>query len=162
MRDCSRLFTQHHSDAPALAVPVAVASGVGAGVMQTLVMNGDVLGGAMLPGTLYKPSCTQLSVFGVDALSACAFMVLNVLLSILGWTMAYPQHSMSMYAAILGLHYLASGVTLLHDADFMPPGQACMVVLPILYAVVAFAGVLTACVAGRRILKATESSGPGR
>ena len=69
---------------------------------------------------------------------------------------------MSMYAAILGLHYLASGVTLLHDADFMPPGQACMVVLPILYAVVAFAGVLTACVAGRRILKATESSGPGR
>ena len=69
----------------------AVASGLGAGVMQVLVMYGDVLGGSLRPGSLYTPACASLSVFAVDALIACAFIVLNVLLSIIGWTAAYPR-----------------------------------------------------------------------
>ena len=61
-------------------VPAAVSSGLGAGVMQVLVMHGDVLAGALRPGTLYAPSCSALSLFAVDALTNLACIALNVLL----------------------------------------------------------------------------------
>jgi hypothetical protein len=138
---------------PALAVPAAVASALGAAVMQTLVMYGDVFGGALRPGTLYSDSCSSLSVFAVDALSACAFIVLNVLLCIVGWTTAYPLGSWRMYGAIFALHYLASGATLLHTAELTPPGQGCVLALPALYATVALAAALAGCVAQRSLCK---------
>lgn len=153
LRSAGLLATPAPRTLPVLAVPAAVASGLGAAVMQTLVMYGDVLGGALRPGTLYSDSCSSLSVFAVDALSSCAFIVLNVLLCIVGWTTAYPLGSWWMYCAIFALHYLASGATLLHSADLMPPGRGCVLALPALYAAVALAAVLAVCVAQRSLCK---------
>ena len=133
---------------PARAVPAAVACGVGFGVMQALVMHGDVLFGSLRPGTLYSPSCSSLSVFAVDALTNLAYTLLHVLLSILGWTCAYPRGSIRVWAAIVVLHLLASASTLFNtQIPITPTADRCAISLTCLYAVVVGAAVLTARVA---------------
>ena len=132
---------------PALRVPAACACGLGVGIMQTLVMYGDVLVAALRPGSLYTPYCTGFSVFAVDAIIGCAFIVLNVMLSVVGWAAAYPRGSYPMLVAIVVLHYLASGSTLMQSAEIMPEGQGCALALPCLVGTVVVAGVLTALVA---------------
>ena len=122
-------------------VPAAVSSGLGAGVMQVLVMHGDVLAGALRPGTLYAPSCSALSLFAVDALTNLACIALNVLLSVLGWTAAYPTNSLRAWCALFALHGLAVASTLLNN---MWPGGGCALSLPSLYAVVFITVVATA------------------
>lgn len=129
-------------------VPAAIASALGAGLMQTLVMYGDVLGGALLPGTLYTPSCAGLSTFAVDALQCLAFQVLHVLLGLIGWTAAYPRRSPALLGAIVVLHLLASGATLLNGAAGVGGAAGgCIVALPCLFGVVLVAGLLAASVA---------------
>lgn len=130
-------------------VPAALASGLGTGVMQVLVMHGDVLAGSLRPGTLYAPACSSLSVFAVDALTNCAIIGLNVLLSILGWTTAYPRGSKPLWAAMVGLHTLFAFATLLNTQlpALVAPGDGCTLALPGLYAVVTLTAVLTARVA---------------
>ena len=144
-------------------VPASIASGLGAGVMQALVMYGDVFGGSLRPGTLYTPACRSLSVFAVDALCSCAFIVLNVLLSILGWTSAYPRKSPGLLASIVGLHVLASGATSLNDPA-IGGENGCALALPCLFAVVVAATALTAHVARVAAcsapLKGTSTQGP--
>ena len=134
---------------PAQVVPAAVAAGVGAGVMQVLTMHGDVLAGSLRPGTLYTPSCDALSLFAVDALTNLASITLNVLLSIIGWTAAYPRGSVTLWAALLGLHALAASATLLNTQlpGLVPAGQGCAYSLPSLYTVVLIAAAITARVA---------------
>ena len=134
--------------AEALIVPAAVASGLGAGVMQSLVMYGSVLGGALLPGSLYAPGCAGLSVFAVDALQCLAFQVLHVLLCLIGWTAAYPRRSRPLLAAIVALHLGASATTLLNTVEDTGVGASgCALALPCLFAVVAVAGALAAHIA---------------
>jgi len=139
--------------AAAQIVPAAVAAGLGAGVMHGLVMRGDVLAGALRPGTLYTPACSTLSLFAVDALTNLAFVVLNVLLSILGWTAAYPRKALRVWAAILGLHLLAAYCTMLNSRLPLAHGRidGCALSLPCLYAVVLATTVLTARVAAGSI-----------
>jgi hypothetical protein len=125
----------------AQVVPVAVASGLGAGVMQVLVLHGDVLAGALRPGTLYTPACSTLSFFAVDALTNNACVLLNVLLSVLGWTAAFPRGSVRGWLGLVVLHLLAAGATLLNT---LSADDGCMLSLPCLYAVVALTSVLAA------------------
>ena len=142
---------------PALSVPAACASGLGVGVMQALVTYGDVLVGARQPGTFYTPYCSGFSVFAVDALSACAFIVLNVLLSVVGWAAAYPRASCPMCISIVGLHYAASGSTLMQSAPIMPLGEGCALALPSLAGVVATAGVVAGVVVANSAWKLGEA-----
>lgn len=133
-------------------VPAAVATGLGAGVMQALVMYGDVFAGALRPGTLYAPSCSHLSVFAVAALNTLAFTSLSVLLSILGWTTAYPRGSLAMWTAIVLLHLLASAATLLHsELPLGMRGEGCAIALPCVFVVVLLAAALTWRVAATRM-----------
>ena len=52
--------------------PAAVANGMGIGLMQTLVMHGEVATRSLLPGSLYTDACAGLSLFAVDALRAAS------------------------------------------------------------------------------------------
>ena len=142
-------------------MPAAVASGLGAGIMQVLVMYGDVFGGALLPGTIYATTCPALSVFAVDALCSSAFLVLNVLLCVVGWASAYAgggkPGSWLYLAAIVALHLLASGATLLNSHRF-DAVDGCVVALPCLFVTVLMAGALAACAVG---CSAPRKSGGG-
>ena len=110
--------------------PAAVANGLGIGVVQTLVLHGDVLGRALLPGSLYTVSCTHLSVFSVSALCSLGMLITNVLLSIVGWTVAYPLRSRRFIGAMVLLHALASGATLLNSPALIAT-DGCTVALPV-------------------------------
>ena len=131
-------------------VPAAIASGLGAGLMQTLVMYGDVLGGSLRPGTLYTPGCSGLSTFAVDALQSVAFQVLQVLLCIIGWCSAYPRRSVPLMIAIVMLRFLASATTLLNSSAYVAV-DGCRVSLPCLFATVLMAGGLAVHVAAKNI-----------
>ena len=131
-------------------VPTAVANGVGIGVIQTLVMHGDVFGRALLPGTLYATSCTHLNVFSVSAFCALGMLLMNVLLSIIGWTVAYQRNSERLMATMLLLHVLASLSTLLNDSGIIET-NGCTVALPALFAVVAVTIAFTATVLLREL-----------
>jgi len=124
--------------------PAAVANGVGIGVVQTVVMYGDMSGRALQPGSLYTEACESLSLFAVDALCSLGMLLLNVLLSIMGWTCAYPQRSRKWIGSIVGLHLLASASTLLNSAEVYPT-NGCAVALPCLFGSVGLAGLLTLC-----------------
>ena len=156
----------------ASVMPAAVASGLGAGVMQVLTLHGDILAGSMRPGTLYSPACSSLSIFALDALTNLASIVLNVLLSVLGWTAAYPRKSRRGIGAIVLLHLLASGATLLNTQlpSLVPEGAGCAYSLPSLYSVVIVAAFLTSVNASATICAprrseliagATSSTGTG-
>ena len=67
----------------AAIMPAAIANGLGIGVANALVLQGDVLSRALLPGTLYTEACTHLSVFSVAALSSSAMLMINVMLSVI-------------------------------------------------------------------------------
>ena len=129
--------------------PEAIASGLGAGLTATLVIYGDTLVGALRPGSLYSDRCDGLSVFAAASLSNMAMTVLHVLLSLVGWTVAYPQRSRSLMLALFALHALASGATLLNAADV--PGGGCIVALPCLFGVVAAASLLAARLAAQHL-----------
>ena len=140
-------------------VPAAVASGLGAGLMQALVMYGDVLGGALRPGTLYTPACAPLSVFALDALQCLGFQVLHVLLCLIGWTAAYPCRSWPLRAVIVLLHYGASSATLLNTSALLPDGEGCTAALSCLLAVIVVAGGITARVMTSHVCVASNKSG---
>ena len=124
------------------SAPAAVANGVGIGLVQMLVMYGDVAARALLPGGLYTEACHGLSLFAVDALCALGMLLLNVLLSLLGWTAAYPRRSRKLAGALVGLHLLASAATLLNSPQ-ISPANGCAVALPCLFASLAAAALLT-------------------
>mmetsp|Transcript_54389 Transcript_54389/g.140512 ORF Transcript_54389/g.140512 Transcript_54389/m.140512 type:complete len:269 (+) Transcript_54389:105-911(+) len=144
--------------AGASLVPAAIASALGAGTMQTLVMYGDVLGGALLPGTLYTPACSALSVFAVDALYNLGFQLLHVLLGLIGWLAAYPRKSRPLIAAMVALHLLASGASLLNSAEVGGDSGGCMVALPCLFATVLITGTVAASVAAASLCAPPTSS----
>ena len=139
-------------------VPAAVASGLGAGLMQALVMYGDVLGGALRPGTRYSPACAQLSAFALDALQSLGFQVLHVLLCMIGWTAAYPRHSRPLRVVIVLLHYGASAATLLNTSALLPDGEGCTIALSSLLAMVIVAGGITAHVVTSHLCVAPNKS----
>jgi len=122
----------------------AVASGVGVWVVHTLVLYGDVLWRSALPGSLYTPMCTHLSTFAVDAICACGMGSVNVLLSLVGWTMAYPRGNALLVAGMVALHLLASAATSLNSAQGLPV-DGCTAAFPALAAVVVLSGCLVAC-----------------
>ena len=130
------------SRAPTAAalLPAAVAHGLGVGMTQTLVMQGDVLGRALLPGTLYDTSC-GLSVFSAASLAALGMQLLNVLLSIIGWTAAYPHASRPMLLAMYALHASASATTVLSTSGALGT-SGCATALPALFAVVLVAALV--------------------
>ena len=143
-------------------VPAAIASAIGTGLMQTLVMYGDVLGGALLPGTLYTPSCSVLSTFAVDALQCLGFGLLHVLLGLIGWTAAYPRRATGLLCTMLVLHWLASAATLLHRVDGLGGvSGACVVALPCVGGVVLVAGVLAASVAATSLCSPRKETAVG-
>lgn len=125
-----------------LMAPAAVANGVGVGLVQMLVMYGDVALRTLQPGGLYTEACAGLSLFAVDALCSLGMLLLNVLLSLLGWTSAYPQRSRALTAAIVLLHLLGSAATLANSTEVVP-ADGCAVALPGLFASVALAALLT-------------------
>ena len=85
---------------------------------------------------------SKVSLFAVDALCALGMLLLNVLLSLLGWTAAYPRRSRKLAGALVGLHLLASAATLLNSPQ-VSPANGCAVALPCLFASVAAAALLT-------------------
>ena len=109
--------------------PTAVANGLGIGVMQTLVMHSEVISRALLPGSLYTVSCTHLSVFSVSALCSLGMLITNVLLSVVGWTAAYPMRSYQLIGAMVLLRVLVSGSTLLNSPEVIAT-DGCTVALP--------------------------------
>jgi anterior pharynx defective protein 1 len=117
----------------------AVANGVGIWIVHTLVLYGDVLWRAGLPGSLYTPMCSYASTFSVDAVSACGVGSVNVLLSLIGWTAAYPRRSRTLGAGMVGLHLLASAATALNAAEWLPV-DGCTAALPALGAAVLLTG----------------------
>lgn len=141
-------------------MPAAISSGLGAGLMQAIVMYGDVFGSALRPGTLHTPACSALTTFAVDALQCLGFQLLHVLLCIIGWAAAYPQRSWPMHGTILLLHYLASGATLVNATLLLPTGMGCAAALSCLLAVVLVAVGLTAHLATRHVcVAASKCSG---
>lgn len=125
-----------------MMAPAAVANGVGIGIVQTVVMYGDMSARALQPGGLYTEACESLSLFAVDALCSLGMLLLNVLLSIMGWTCAYPQRSRRWIGSIVGLHLLASASTILNSTEVYPT-NGCAVALPCLFGSVCLAGLLT-------------------
>ena len=125
-----------------IMAPAAVANGVGIGMVQTIVMYGGVSARALQPGSLYTEACEGLSLFAVDALCSLGMLLLNVLLSLMGWTCAYPHRSRRWIGSIVGLHLLASASTLLNSTEVYP-ANGCAVALPCLFGSVALAGLLT-------------------
>jgi len=123
--------------------PFAIASGLGVGTAQIVIMYGDVLWASVLPGSLYTSACTSLSVFGIDALCSACMIMLNVLLSLIGWTTAYPRRSSRLAFAILALHLLACGATAL-NANASLPVSGCVASLSALPVVLLLAGALAA------------------
>lgn len=123
--------------------PGAVANGVGIGLMQTLVMSGDTATRSLLPGSLYTDACASLSLFAVNALCALGMLLVNVLLSLLGWLVAYPRCSRKLGGVLVALHLLASASTL-PNSPLLYPANGCVVALPCLFATVAASGLLTA------------------
>lgn len=143
----------------AQTVPPAVACGLGVGVAQTIILHGDVLIASLQPGTLYAAGCSSLSVFALDALCSLGMLVLNVALTVLGWSVAYPRRSRGLGAAIVALHLLASGATLLNGAGSVGGVDGCLVALPCLFGTVALAvGVATRAVTGGTRLLATSTA----
>ena len=126
---------------PATA-PAAVANGVGIGVVQMLVMYGDVAVRTLQPGSLYTEACADLSLFAVGALCSLGMLLMNVLLSMLGWTTAYPERSPKLLAAIVGLHLLASASTSLNSTAIVA-ANGCVLALPCMFAAVFLTGLLT-------------------
>lgn len=122
------------------AVQPAVAAGLGHAVVQMMVFYGDEFARAALPGSLYTHSCSSLSFFAVAAVSCAAVSVLNVLLTIFGWTTAYPRKSNPMVGALILLHFGASAATLLNA----PGGLGCAASLPTLFIAVLVAAAITA------------------
>jgi hypothetical protein len=146
------------------AVPPAIACGVGVGLAQTVIMYGDFLLASLKPGTLYNPSCRALSEFALDAICSLAMLVLNVLLTLLGWTWAYPLQPRgasraARMAMVVGLHWLASGSTMLNGAGPIAGLDGCALALPCLLATVALAGWLTwhAATTGMRGVRGTST-----
>lgn len=125
----------------------AIANGVGIWIVHTLVLYGDVLWRSARPGSLYTPACSSLSAFGVDAICACGVGLNNVLLSLIGWTSAYPRRSPAIAAGMLALHALACASTALNDATGLP-AEGCSVALPSLCASVALTACAAACCCG--------------
>ena len=123
--------------------PSAVANGVGIGLMQTLVMFGDTATRSLLPGSLYTDACASLSLFAVNALCALGMLLVNVLLSLLGWLVAYPRRSRTLGGVLVALHLLASASTL-SNSPLLFPADGCVVALPCLFGTVAATGLLTA------------------
>ena len=122
--------------------PSAVANGVGIGLMQTLVMFGDTATRSLLPGSLYTDACASLSLFAVNALCALGMLLVNVLLSLLGWLVAYPRRSRTLGSVLVALHLLASASTL-SNSPLLFPADGCVVALPCLLGTVAATGLLT-------------------
>uniref|UniRef100_A0A7S0L1A4 Uncharacterized protein n=1 Tax=Coccolithus braarudii TaxID=221442 RepID=A0A7S0L1A4_9EUKA len=122
-------------------VPTAVASGLGFGLVQVFVTYGDVLWRALDPGTVYTESCPMLSWFNLNAVYSAIFIILNVLLSIVGWTVAYPRRCIKYSTAMLSLHILASAATLLNSAEGTPI-SGCAIVLMVLISVLLMAALL--------------------
>ena len=128
----------------------AVTSGLSFGLAQALVVYGTLLPASFQPGGLYSDGCETLSLFGVNALGALGMLVLNVVLSLLGWTAAFPRRSPPHLAALVVLHALASGCALLNSSAVIERG-GCSVGLPCLAAVVAAATAITAAICWRRL-----------
>jgi len=124
-------------------VPSAVASGLGIGVVQVLVMYGDVFSRASLPGSLYRDGCPAMSTFALDAVCSSAFILLNVCLTIIGWTATYPRYLRKHAALMLGLHLAASAATGLSAYSGMPV-SGCLLSLPLLALVLLATGGLAA------------------
>ncbi|KAL3908610.1 MAG: hypothetical protein SGPRY_009727 [Prymnesium sp.] len=116
-------------------IPIALANGVGIGMAQALVLHGDVLARALRPGTLYSPSCPAISVFALSALSALGILLVNILLSVIGWTVAYTKRSPRLIALMLVLRVLASSSTLWNSHENAPI-EGCCLSLSMLFTVV--------------------------
>eukprot|EP00965_Chrysotila_dentata_P200582 6180055-Pleurochrysis_carterae.AAC.3 len=110
---------------------------------QVLVMYGDVFSRASLPGSLYRDGCPAMSTFALDAVCSSAFILLNVCLTIIGWTATYPRYLRKHAALMLGLHLAASAATGLSAYSGMPV-SGCLLSLPLLALVLLATGGLAA------------------
>eukprot|EP00967_Tisochrysis_lutea_P069925 scaffold92078_cov37-Tisochrysis_lutea.AAC.1 len=135
----ARLTLPKAGPASARLPGAAVANGVGIWLVQTFVLYGDVLWQARLPGSVYTPMCSVASMFAVDAVCACGIGSVNVLLSLIGWTTAYPRRSRGLAAVMVALHALASLATSLNSADWLPV-DGCVAAIPALASVVLITG----------------------
>ena len=93
--------------------------------------------------TNYTDACASLSLFAVNALCALGMLLVNVLLSLLGWLVAYPRRSRPLGGVLVALHLLASASTL-SNSPLLFPADGCVVALPCLFGTVAATGLLTA------------------
>jgi hypothetical protein len=83
--------------------------------------------------------CSYASTFFIDAVCACGIGSVNVLLSLIGWTTAYPCRSPALAAGMVGLHLLASAATALNAVQGLPV-DGCTAALPALGAAVLLSG----------------------
>ena len=88
----------------------AVATGAGVSLINILMLHGDNLRFAALPGSLYMPACS-LSMFAIDAINCSIMGLLNVSLNIISWMNAYPRNSLFMVFVVTGLHISACFMT---------------------------------------------------
>ncbi|KAG8468502.1 hypothetical protein KFE25_013585 [Diacronema lutheri] len=120
----------------------ATSIGVGIGATHTLLLTGRLYGVALQPGSVYAEHCA-ISRHALAALVALAFCALQVLWTLYAFAHAYPRRSCASVALLVGSHLLASGLTLMHEADGYPRLQCGGTSLPLLYALLVAFGALT-------------------
>ncbi|KAM3577348.1 hypothetical protein VYU27_000778 [Nannochloropsis oceanica] len=115
-------------------VTSSLSAGTGYAVMHCVMLFGSVLAsGSSDPGVLYAPSCRGSPLVLVLAFLALAFTLLD--LCFMALTFLYMRRRMiRRMVVMLGLHLVASGVTISNKMD-----NGCTVSLPLVYGVVAAA-----------------------
>ncbi|CBN76993.1 conserved unknown protein [Ectocarpus siliculosus] len=116
-------------------VSSSIAAGVGWGLIHAVIMVGTALSKHMGPGAAFSPSCPHVPSVIVSALSAQAFVVLDLLLMAAAFAAARSGDA-GLMSFSFGLHFAAALTT---GFNFIEGG--CTASLPLLYGVVALAAI---------------------
>eukprot|EP00903_Cladosiphon_okamuranus_P013536 g12608.t1 len=119
-------------------VSSSIAAGVGWGLIHAVILVGTALSKHMGPGAAFSPSCPHVPSVIVSALSAQAFVVLDLVLMAAAFAAARSENA-GLMCYSFGLHFLAALTT---GFNFVDGG--CAVSLPLLYAVVVVSAIALA------------------
>ncbi|CAM9832063.1 unnamed protein product [Scytosiphon promiscuus] len=119
-------------------VSSSIAAGVGWGFIHAVIMVGTALSKHMGPGAAFSSSCPHVPSVVVSALSAQAFVMLDLLFMAAAFASARSGDA-GLMCYSFGLHFIAALTT-----AFNFIGGGCAISLPLLYGVVVFSAITLA------------------
>ncbi|CAM9884156.1 unnamed protein product [Pylaiella littoralis] len=128
-----RPVSDRRADSPGLlrlnGVSSSIAAGVGWGLIHAVILVGTALSKHMGPGAAFSSSCPHVPSVVVSALSAQAFVILDLLLMAAAFAAARSGHA-GLMCYSFGLHFLAALTTGFNSVE-----GGCAISLPSLYGV---------------------------